>query len=104
MRSDCCSRSSAPSNRWSSATTIIATRSTSIPSAPSIPFTTLRPEKKNGNRSLASLVEEIERLDLLILALLLHDVGKAKLDDDHVSASLEVAMKVCRRFELPPGR
>ncbi len=62
----------------------------------------LRPEKKNGSRSLANLVEEIERPDLLILALLLHDVGKAKLDDDHVSASLEVAMKVCRRFELPP--
>ena len=51
---------------------------------------------------LPALVEEIERPDLLILALLLHDVGKAKLDDDHVSASLEVAMKVCRRFELPP--
>ncbi len=62
----------------------------------------LRPEKKNGSRGLANLVEEIERPDLLILALLLHDVGKAKLDDDHVSASLEVAMKVCRRFELPP--
>ena len=29
-------------------------------------------------------------------------MGKAKLDDDHVSASLEIAMKVCRRFELPP--
>jgi [protein-PII] uridylyltransferase len=62
----------------------------------------LQPEKKNGNRSLADLAEEIERPDLLILALLLHDVGKAKLNDDHVSASLEVAMKVCRRFELPP--
>ena len=62
----------------------------------------LRPEKKNGNRGLANLVEEIERLDLLILALLLHDVGKAKLDGDHVSASLETAMQVCRRFGLPP--
>ncbi len=62
----------------------------------------LHPEKKNGNRSLANLVEEIERIDLLILALLLHDLGKAGLNDDHVSASLEVAMKVCRRFELSP--
>jgi [protein-PII] uridylyltransferase len=62
----------------------------------------LRPEKKNGTRGLADLVGEIEQLDLLILALLLHDVGKAKLDDDHVSASLEVAMKVCRKFELSP--
>ena len=33
--------------------------------------------KKNGNRNLASLVDELERLDLLILALLLHDLGKA---------------------------
>ncbi|PSH04618.1 MAG: [protein-PII] uridylyltransferase [Acidobacteria bacterium] len=62
----------------------------------------LRGEKENGNRTLASLVDEIERLDLLILAVLLHDVGKAKADDDHVTGSLEVARKVCRRFELPP--
>ena len=47
-------------------------------------------------------MEEIERTDLLILALLLHDVGKVNPEDDHVSASLEVAMKVCRTFELPP--
>jgi len=62
----------------------------------------LHPTKKDGNRSLANLAEEIERPDLLILALLLHDIGKAKQDDDHVSASLEVAMQVCRKFELPP--
>ena len=62
----------------------------------------LHPEKKNGNRSIANLAEEIERLDLLILALLLHDVGKAKPDEEHVTASLEVAMKVCRTFGLPP--
>lgn len=63
---------------------------------------TLRPEKKNGGHSLAGLVDEIERPDLLILALLLHDLGKATPGDDHVSASLEVAMKVCRKFELSP--
>jgi len=62
----------------------------------------LHPEKKNGNRGLGNLVEEIERLDLLALALLLHDVGKAGNNEDHVSASLEVAMKVCHTFELPP--
>jgi [protein-PII] uridylyltransferase len=62
----------------------------------------LRPEKKNGNRGLASLVDEVEQLDLLILALMLHDVGKAKLSDDHLSASLEIANEVCRRFQLPP--
>jgi len=62
----------------------------------------LRPEKKNGNRDLATLLEEIEHPELLILALLLHDLGKAGVNEDHVSASLEAAMKVCRRFELPP--
>ncbi len=62
----------------------------------------LRAEKKSEKHTLASLADEIERLDLLILALLLHDLGKAKNDDDHVSASLEVAMKVCRNFGLPP--
>jgi len=62
----------------------------------------LRPDTKNGNRGLAHLVGELERLDLLILALLLHDVGKARQTDDHLTASLEVAMEVCRRFEFPP--
>jgi [protein-PII] uridylyltransferase len=62
----------------------------------------LRPEKKNGSRSIANLIEEIDRTDLLILALLLHDIGKAKLDDDHVTASLDIAIQVCRKFELPP--
>jgi [protein-PII] uridylyltransferase len=62
----------------------------------------LHPDKKSGNRSLANLVEEIERLDLLILALLLHDVGKAKSGDDHVTASLEIAMQVCRNYGLTP--
>lgn len=62
----------------------------------------LRPEKESGKRGLADLVGEVEQLDLLILALLLHDVGKAKLDGDHVSASLEIAINVCRKFGLPP--
>jgi [protein-PII] uridylyltransferase len=63
---------------------------------------TLRPAKKNGNRNLATLVDELERLDLLILALLLHDLGKAQPNDDHVGAGLEIAMQVCRRFGLSP--
>src|SRR6266568_2211024 len=62
----------------------------------------LRSEKKSEKHTLADLAGEVERLDLLILALLLHDLGKAKQDDDHVSASLEVAIKVCRSFGLPP--
>ena len=63
----------------------------------------LLPEKKkDGTRGIANLVEEIERPDLLILALLLHDIGKAKRDDEHVVASLEIAMHVCRNFGLSP--
>jgi [protein-PII] uridylyltransferase len=61
----------------------------------------LREEKKNGSQLFANVAEEIERLDLLLLALLLHDIGKSKPEDeDHVSASLEVAIQVCRRFGL----
>jgi [protein-PII] uridylyltransferase len=63
----------------------------------------LRPEKKkDGSRNIANLVEEIERPDLLILALLLHDLGKANSGDEHVDASLEIAMNVCRNFGLAP--
>jgi [protein-PII] uridylyltransferase len=62
----------------------------------------LHAEKKDGNRGLGNLKEEIERLDLLLLAILLHDVGKAGNSEDHVSTSLEIAMKVCREFDLPP--
>jgi [protein-PII] uridylyltransferase len=60
----------------------------------------LRPDKKNNGRGLANLVDELEHLDLLILALLLHDVGKARQSEDHLSGSLEAAIQVCRRFEF----
>jgi [protein-PII] uridylyltransferase len=60
----------------------------------------LRSGKKEGNRGLADLLEELERPDLLILALLLHDVGKANQDDDHVTGSLAVSIEVCRKFGL----
>lgn len=59
-------------------------------------------KNKSGERSLVNLVEETERLDLLGLAVLLHDVGKAGVNEDHVVASLEVAKGVCRRFQLTP--
>ena len=60
-------------------------------------------EKKNGKQVFSGIAEEVGRLDLLLLALLLHDLGKGEPEEeDHVSASLEVAMQVCKRFELPP--
>jgi [protein-PII] uridylyltransferase len=61
----------------------------------------LRTEKKERNRGLSDVLEELERPDLLILGLLLHDVGKAKQDGDHVTAGLEVTIEVCRKFGLP---
>ncbi|MDR3764683.1 MAG: [protein-PII] uridylyltransferase [Acidobacteriota bacterium] len=62
----------------------------------------LKPEKKTTQRTIANLMEEIERPDLLMLALLLHDVGKGVSDEEHVMAGLEIAMQVCRTFGLAP--
>jgi [protein-PII] uridylyltransferase len=60
----------------------------------------LRAEKKSSSMGFGALANEVERLDLLLLALLLHDIGKALPEDEHVAASLEIAMKVCRRYAL----
>jgi [protein-PII] uridylyltransferase len=38
--------------------------------------------------------------ELLVLALLLHDVGKWR-DDDHVSESVRIAAEVCERLQVP---
>lgn len=62
----------------------------------------LKPEKKTNQRTIANLMEEIERPDLLMLALLLHDVGKGEANEDHVMAGLEIAMQVCRTYGLAP--
>jgi [protein-PII] uridylyltransferase len=60
----------------------------------------LKPDKKSNTRGIANLMEEIERPDLLMLALLLHDIGKGVPGDEHVTASLEIAMQVCRIYSL----
>lgn len=49
----------------------------------------------------AGIYAELERPDLLALALLLHDIGKGMPVADHAQGSLEVAGKVCSRLGLP---
>lgn len=48
----------------------------------------------------AGLLEAVERLDLLTLALLLHDVGKGMPGSSHAEASVAAAASVCKRFAL----
>jgi [protein-PII] uridylyltransferase len=49
------------------------------------------------------LLEELERPELLYLALLLHDVGKGVPGSNHVVSSLEIAQKCMDRLELEPA-
>lgn len=49
------------------------------------------------------LLEELERPELLYLALLLHDVGKGLPGDNHLITSLEVAQKCMERLDLEQG-
>ncbi len=50
----------------------------------------------------AGLLEELERPELLFLALLLHDVGKGLPTDNHVIASIEIAHKCMDHLDLDP--
>jgi len=47
------------------------------------------------------LLEELERPELLYLALLLHDVGKGVPGPNHVISSLEIAQQCMERLDLP---
>ena len=60
----------------------------------------LRDTTQDWERRFAGLLEEIDRLELLLLALLLHDTGKASRSDDHTTQSVEAAVSVLERLEL----
>jgi [protein-PII] uridylyltransferase len=51
----------------------------------------------------ASLLREVERPELLFLALLLHDLGKGSSHADHAKGSLEVAKGVLARLGTSPA-
>ena len=54
-------------------------------------------------RRFREILDGIERPDLLLLAILLHDVGKGMQVDDHVAGSLQAAAAVLDRLRLEPA-
>ena len=65
----------------------------------------LRQSHTTWDQRYAELLDELEQPDLLYLALLLHDTGKAAKTDNHVLASVEFASKALDRLDLdPPDR
>ena len=60
----------------------------------------LRDVVQDWERRFAGLLAEIDRLELLLLALLLHDTGKASRSGDHTTQSVELAESVLDRLGL----
>ena len=61
----------------------------------------LRDSTSEWKRRFAEILDEIEKPELLFLALFLHDIGKGIEGDSHVAASLSSAREVLTRFGLP---
>jgi [protein-PII] uridylyltransferase len=62
----------------------------------------LRQPRSDGDQRFAALLPHIERLDLFLLALLLHDTGKARRNGDHCAASVELAESLVARLDFDP--
>ncbi len=60
----------------------------------------LRTPRHEWERRFSTLLPEIERRDLLLLTLLLHDTGKARRTGDHARESIELAERVFTRLEF----
>jgi [protein-PII] uridylyltransferase len=61
----------------------------------------LRQSKFKWDERYAGILSELDQPELLNLAILLHDTGKAVTHLDHIPASLEIASKCLARLELP---
>lgn len=57
---------------------------------------------QDWERRFAGLLQEIDRLELLLFALLLHDTGKASRSGEHTTQSVELAQAVLERLEFEP--
>jgi [protein-PII] uridylyltransferase len=63
----------------------------------------LKQSQSEWDQRFAQLLTELERPELLYLALLLHDVGKGTPSRSHVQASLEIARAALDRLDLDPS-
>jgi len=62
----------------------------------------LKESKSEWDQRFARLLEELERPELLYLALLLHDSGKAMPSDNHVEVSRQLTDSCTERLDLDP--
>jgi [protein-PII] uridylyltransferase len=60
----------------------------------------LRQPHHDWEKRFATLLPEIDRLDLFFLAVLMHDTGKARRTGDHANQSVELAESVFARLEF----
>ena len=60
----------------------------------------LRQPQHDWEKRLASLIPEIDRLDLFFLALLMHDTGKSRRNGNHALSSVELCESLFSRLEL----
>ncbi len=62
----------------------------------------LRQPHHDWEKRFATLLPEIDRLDLFFLAVLMHDTGKGRRSGDHANQSVELAESVFARLEFDP--
>lgn len=62
----------------------------------------LRRPMHEYEQRLSTLLPELERLDLLLLSLLLHDTGKARRTGDHTVLSVELSESFLARLDFDP--
>jgi [protein-PII] uridylyltransferase len=62
----------------------------------------LRQPAHDWEKRFATLLPEIDRLDLFLLAILMHDTGKARRTGDHCTQSVELCESLFARLEFEP--